>query len=52
MSRLQRTLKNATRSIAVHPLRSLLTSLGIVAGVAAVVIVTSIAEGTRREISS
>lgn len=52
MIRLPRTLASASRNVAIHPLRSFLTSLGIVAGVAAVVIVASIAEGTRREIQA
>lgn len=39
----------ALRNTSMHPLRSALTSLGIVAGVASVVMVSSIAEGTKKE---
>jgi len=40
----------AARNLLVHPLRSFLTVLGIVAGVAAVVLVSSIAEGTKEDV--
>ncbi|PTS72352.1 peptide ABC transporter permease [Stenotrophomonas sp. HMWF023] len=45
-------LSAAMRSLLARPLRSSLTSLGIAAGVAAIVMVASIAEGTRVQIAS
>ncbi|PHR91758.1 MAG: peptide ABC transporter permease [Robiginitomaculum sp.] len=44
------TLKLATVSLIEHPLRTLLTSLGIIIGVAAVYSMLAIGEGSRREI--
>ena len=40
----------ATRGLALHKLRSTLSALGIVFGVAAVVAMLSVGEGARREI--
>lgn len=45
-------IKTAFGSLVAHSLRSVLTTLGIVAGVAAVVVVASITEGTRREVAN
>ena len=42
-------LRIGVRSILAHKLRSLLTTLGIIFGVAAVVSMLSIADGARRE---
>ncbi|HTO74485.1 MAG TPA: ABC transporter permease [Thermoanaerobaculia bacterium] len=44
--------KLAWESIAAHPLRSALTTLGIVIGVASVILLTSLGEGTRRSLVS
>lgn len=40
----------AARNLGAHPLRSLLTVIGIIAGVVAVVLVTAIVQGTRQQI--
>jgi putative ABC transport system permease protein len=42
--------KLAWGSIAAHPLRSSLTTLGIVIGIASVILLTSLGEGTRRSL--
>jgi len=44
--------KLAWGSIASHPLRSALTMLGIVIGIASVILLTSLGEGARRSIVS
>lgn len=44
--------KLAWDAVAAHPLRSGLTTLGIVIGIASVILLTSLGEGTRRAISS
>lgn len=51
MIRSLRIYKAAWLSIKSHPLRSVLTSVGIIAGVAAIVMVASIAEGTRKSVA-
>ena len=43
-------LRLAAGAIAGHPLRSILSMLGIAIGIAAVILLTSIGEGTRRYI--
>jgi putative ABC transport system permease protein len=45
-------LRFATGAIAAHPMRSLLTALGVVIGVAAVVIMTSIGLGAQQRVTS
>jgi putative ABC transport system permease protein len=44
--------KLAWGSISTHPLRSSLTTLGIVIGIASVILLTSLGEGTRRALSA
>jgi putative ABC transport system permease protein len=44
--------KLAWGSVSAHPLRSALTTLGIVIGIASVILLTSLGEGTRRSIVS
>jgi putative ABC transport system permease protein len=45
-------LRLAVASVAAHRLRSLLTTLGIVVGIASVILLTSLGEGTRRYVLS
>ncbi|MFO8057006.1 MAG: ABC transporter permease [bacterium] len=48
--RIYEMLAGALQSLAVHPLRSLLTVTGVVTGVAAVIVVIAAGEGSRRAI--
>jgi len=50
MPRFASQLHEALRSILLHPLRAALTALGIVVGVAAVIVVLAIGEGSRQEV--
>ncbi|HUM03554.1 MAG TPA: ABC transporter permease, partial [Thermoanaerobaculia bacterium] len=45
-------LRLAVASVAAHRLRSVLTTLGIVVGIASVILLTSLGEGTRRYVLS
>ena len=45
------TFKIALRSLKVNKMRSILTSLGIIIGVSAVIIMLSVGEGAKRKIS-
>ena len=48
---LNSTLKIATRSLKLNKMRSMLTALGIIIGVSAVIIMLSIGEGAKAKIA-
>lgn len=50
MPRLNSQIREALHSLFLHPLRAALTALGIVVGVAAVIVVLAIGEGSRLEV--
>ncbi|MBL8032010.1 MAG: ABC transporter permease, partial [Candidatus Doudnabacteria bacterium] len=48
---MDRTLKQAIRGLTINPVRTMLTTLGIVIGIATVIIVLSAGEGFRSYIN-